>query len=80
MEKLKCEICLKEYEQEIIYSYDLKKIACIPCIKIHTQPERSKREDIKWFGMKAKIKQDGLCYCEYGTIIDPSQPIDDAVL
>lgn len=44
------------------------------------QPERSKREDIKWFGMKAEIKQDGLCYFEDGRVINPSQTIDDAVL
>jgi hypothetical protein len=44
------------------------------------QPERSKREDINYYGMKAEIKEDGLCYLEDGKIIDPSQLIDDAVL
>ena len=35
MEKLTCQICLKEYDQDIIFSYVLNTIACIPCIKIH---------------------------------------------
>ena len=76
MDKLKCEICLKEYEQAIVFSYELNKIACIPCIRTHNQPERLNPEDKNWFGMKAEIKQDGLCYFEDGTVIDPSQPID----
>lgn len=80
MEKLKCEICLKEYEQEIIFDYKLNKISCISCIKFHNQPERSKREDLKWFGMKGEIRKDGLCYFEDGRIVDPSKPIKDAVL
>jgi hypothetical protein len=40
------------------------------------QPERLNPEDKNWFGTKAIVKQDGLCYFEDGTIIDPSQPID----
>ncbi len=39
IDKLKCEICFKEYKQEIIFSYKLNKIACIPCIKMHCQPD-----------------------------------------
>jgi len=47
MKTLKCEICEKEYEQEIIYSYELGKIACIPCIKAHSHPARDKPEEYK---------------------------------
>lgn len=36
----------------------------------------SKEETKTWFGMKAEMR-DGLCYFEDGTIIDPSQPIND---
>lgn len=34
-------------------------------------------EDINYYGMKAEIKQDGLCYFEDGRVIDPSKIIDD---
>ena len=55
-----------------------RKFLCKSCT--HNQPERSKREDINYYGMKAEINNDGLCYFEDGRIIDPSQMIDDAVL
>lgn len=38
--------------------------------------ESSPIRDTIWFGMKA-VMRDGLCYFEDGTIIDPSQPIDE---
>jgi hypothetical protein len=38
--------------------------------------ERLSPEDKNWFGMKAEIKENGLCYFEDGKISDPSQPID----
>ncbi len=41
----------------------------------NNQPERLNPKDIKYFGMKAEVK-DGLCYFEDGTIIDLSQEID----
>lgn len=54
---------------------------CYELCKQHHQPERSKREDCdKYFGMKAEFKSDGLCYFEDGKILDPNQPIADAVL
>jgi len=34
-------------------------------------------EDKNWFGMKAEIKEDGLCYFEDGTIIDLSKPVEE---
>jgi hypothetical protein len=45
-------------------------------IKRHRQPERLNPEDKNWFGMKAEIRKDRLCYFEDGTIVDPTQPID----
>jgi hypothetical protein len=44
------------------------------------QPERSKREDINWYGMKAIIDSEGICHFENGISKDLNQPIDDAVL
>ncbi len=37
------------------------------------QIERSRREDINYFAMKAEFKEDGLCYFENGQVIDPNQ-------
>ena len=31
------------------------------------------RSNMQYYGMKAEIKEDGLCYLDDGTIIDPSQ-------
>ena len=45
--------------------------------KEKSQPDNSKQEDNKYFGMKAEIRQDGLCYFEDGIVIDPSQLIDE---
>lgn len=39
LKSLKCAICLKDYTYEIIYSYGLNCIACIPCIKKHSYYE-----------------------------------------
>jgi hypothetical protein len=44
------------------------------------QSERSEREGVNYFGMKAEFKSDGLCYLENGKIIDPDQPIDSLSL
>lgn len=41
------------------------------------QPERSKREDLPKWGLRAVMMPDGLCHFEDGTIIDSKQPIDE---
>jgi hypothetical protein len=84
---LKCEICVESDHEGQFCRCEGRNIRIAKERRargespwLTSQPERSKREDIKWFGVKAEIKQDGLCYFEDGTVIDPSQPIDDAVL
>lgn len=63
------------------HKYRSFNIIMCPVCNEPLQPERSKREDFdKYFGMKAEFKQDGLCYFEDGHVIDPNQPIEDAVL
>ena len=47
-----------------------KSLFCDSCRK------RLNPEDVKDFGMKAEIREDGLCYCEDGRIFDLSQPIN----
>lgn len=78
MENQTCRFC---NHSESILS---RETCCSGCSKISDaypyHRERSKREDINYFGIKAEIRQDGLCYFEDGRIIDLSQIIDDAVL
>lgn len=70
-EYFKCRECKSDHcEIRLIYDSN-DYLLCTKC------RERLNPKDKNWFGMKAEFKEDGLCYFEDGTIIDPSQPIDD---
>lgn len=56
--------------------WDEYEINFCPLCGKNLRPERLNPEGKNWFGMKAEFKEDGLCYFEDGTVIDPSQPID----